>query len=249
MDKLGWAEALWSAVNSLGGHDQDLARLATDPALASAVAEVILKPALVWRTNGSVVDVRHDQILVQLLATPIETMLATLGVRVVNRLKRAGVVAIGDLSQWDWSRLVRCLQSSKPSQLSERVRAFLERQGLELGIRVSAAAKQVIEVEYQRQVRLRAEEARLTEELSGQGRRLNRIRQALMVRTGISGPVTELGLSVRSLNCLGHAKIKTVEQLCQQTEADLILLKNFGQKSVDEIKQALAEFGLSLKSI
>ena len=58
--------------------------------------------------------------------------------------------------------------------------------------------------------------------------------------------VDELELSVRSANCLQNANIKTIGDLVQKTEAVMLKTKNFGRKSLKEIKEILAEMGLSL---
>ncbi|PIE32263.1 DNA-directed RNA polymerase subunit alpha [candidate division KSB3 bacterium] len=58
--------------------------------------------------------------------------------------------------------------------------------------------------------------------------------------------VDELELSVRSNNCLKNANIRTVAELVQKTEADLLKTRNFGKKSLNEIKAILAEMKLSL---
>ncbi|MFL5247965.1 MAG: DNA-directed RNA polymerase subunit alpha [Myxococcales bacterium] len=58
--------------------------------------------------------------------------------------------------------------------------------------------------------------------------------------------VDELELSVRSANCLQNANIKTIGDLVQKSEADMLKTKNFGRKSLKEIKEILAEMGLSL---
>ena len=57
--------------------------------------------------------------------------------------------------------------------------------------------------------------------------------------------VDELELSVRSANCLQQANIKTIGDLVQRTEAEMLKTKNFGRKSLKEIKEILAEMGLS----
>lgn len=62
-----------------------------------------------------------------------------------------------------------------------------------------------------------------------------------------SRPIEELELSVRAANCLGNADIKTVGELCQRSERELLITKNFGRKSLKEIKEILAEMGLSLR--
>jgi DNA-directed RNA polymerase subunit alpha len=58
--------------------------------------------------------------------------------------------------------------------------------------------------------------------------------------------VDELELSVRSANCLKHANIKLIGDLVQKTEAEILATKNFGRKSLNEIKDILSEMGLSL---
>jgi DNA-directed RNA polymerase subunit alpha len=58
--------------------------------------------------------------------------------------------------------------------------------------------------------------------------------------------VDELELSVRSANCLENANIKSIGDLVQKTEAEMLKTKNFGRKSLKEIKDILAEMGLSL---
>lgn len=60
-------------------------------------------------------------------------------------------------------------------------------------------------------------------------------------------PIEDLKLSVRSLNCLKRAGILTVGELLTYSEEDVMKLKNFGQKSLDEIKEKLAERNLSLR--
>ncbi len=58
--------------------------------------------------------------------------------------------------------------------------------------------------------------------------------------------VDELELSVRSANCLQNADIRYIGELVQRTEAEMLKTKNFGRKSLNEIKELLAEMGLSL---
>jgi DNA-directed RNA polymerase subunit alpha len=59
-------------------------------------------------------------------------------------------------------------------------------------------------------------------------------------------PVSELELSVRSANCLKNAEITMIGELVQKTEAEMLKTKNFGRKSLNEIKAILSEMGLSL---
>lgn len=62
----------------------------------------------------------------------------------------------------------------------------------------------------------------------------------------MSRSVDELELSVRSYNCLKNAGIKTIGDLVTKTEAEMLKTKNFGRKSLNEIKDILAEMGLQL---
>ena len=58
--------------------------------------------------------------------------------------------------------------------------------------------------------------------------------------------VNELELSVRAANCLKNSEIKKIDDLVRRTEDELLQTKNFGKKSLDEIKEALTNIGLSL---
>jgi DNA-directed RNA polymerase subunit alpha len=58
--------------------------------------------------------------------------------------------------------------------------------------------------------------------------------------------VNEIELSVRAANCLNNANITTVGQLALKSEAEMLKYRNFGKKSLNEIKDKLAALGLSL---
>jgi DNA-directed RNA polymerase subunit alpha len=60
-------------------------------------------------------------------------------------------------------------------------------------------------------------------------------------------PIEDLDFSVRSYNCLTREDIHTVGALAARTESDLLDIRNFGQKSINEVKVKLAELGLGLK--
>jgi DNA-directed RNA polymerase subunit alpha len=62
----------------------------------------------------------------------------------------------------------------------------------------------------------------------------------------IAKPISELELSVRSANCLEAASIKTIGDLVQKTEAQMLKYKNFGKKSLAEITAILTSMGLTL---
>src|SRR5207237_10866349 len=58
--------------------------------------------------------------------------------------------------------------------------------------------------------------------------------------------VEKLELSVRSYNCLKNANSRTIRELVQKTEGEMLKTKNFGRKSLNEIKEILSGMGLSL---
>jgi len=66
-------------------------------------------------------------------------------------------------------------------------------------------------------------------------------------KTVLEMSIDDLELSARSLNCLQKAGVKTVGQLISYSLADLMKFKNFGSKSLDEVKEKLSEYKLSLK--
>ena len=67
-----------------------------------------------------------------------------------------------------------------------------------------------------------------------------------VVNENLSKSVDELELSVRSYNCLKNANIKTIGELVQKTESEMLKTKNFGRKSLNEIKDILGSMGLGL---
>ncbi len=62
----------------------------------------------------------------------------------------------------------------------------------------------------------------------------------------LDNSIEELELSVRAYNCLRNANIKTLYELCSKTDGEMLKTKNFGRKSLDEIKKVLSDLGLSL---
>ena len=82
------------------------------------------------------------------------------------------------------------------------------------------------------------EVAEQTEEVSERG--MDKINEVL------NRSVEELELSVRSYNCLKNANIQSIGELVQKTEAEMLRTKNFGRKSLNEIKEILANMGLGL---
>ncbi|HZI94073.1 MAG TPA: DNA-directed RNA polymerase subunit alpha [Patescibacteria group bacterium] len=71
-------------------------------------------------------------------------------------------------------------------------------------------------------------------------------REEERLNENLSRSVDELELSVRSYNCLKNANIRTIGELVQKTEGEMLKTKNFGRKSLNEIKEILSSMGLSL---
>lgn len=76
-------------------------------------------------------------------------------------------------------------------------------------------------------------------------RRIDQERDELRQKLKMS--VNEIELSVRAANCLNNANITTVGELAQKTEADMLKYRNFGKKSLNEIKNKLVDLGLGLE--
>jgi len=70
--------------------------------------------------------------------------------------------------------------------------------------------------------------------------------EKLKIAVNLKKSVEELELSVRSYNCLKNANIKTIIDLVQKTDNEMLKTRNFGRKSLNEIKEILEEMGLSL---
>ena len=65
----------------------------------------------------------------------------------------------------------------------------------------------------------------------------------------LHNPVGDLNLSVRARKCLEKLNLRTIGDLIQKTEAELLGCKNFGVTSLNEIKKAITNFGLKLRSL
>ena len=101
-----------------------------------------------------------------------------------------------------------------------------------------------------------ASAGRTLTELFGLARELNTAAEGIeigpapvetVLSNELSMPIEDLDLSVRSYNCLKREGINTVSELVALSETQLMNIRNFGQKSVDEVKEKLVELGLSLK--
>ncbi len=82
------------------------------------------------------------------------------------------------------------------------------------------------------------------EDVEVRGPQVDEKRQKIIVN--LKRSVEELELSVRSYNCLKNENIKTIADLVQKTDHEMLKTRNFGRKSLNEIKEILAEMGLSL---
>ncbi len=101
-----------------------------------------------------------------------------------------------------------------------------------------------------------ASAGRTLTELFGLARELNTAAEGIeigpapvdaVLSSELSIPVEDMDLSVRSYNCLKREGINTVSELVALSEHQLMNIRNFGQKSVDEVRDKLIEMGLSLK--
>jgi DNA-directed RNA polymerase subunit alpha len=81
----------------------------------------------------------------------------------------------------------------------------------------------------------------------GEGLQLGPAEQQGPLGANLDTPIEELDLSVRSYNCLKREGITTVGELVTKSEADLLDIRNFGAKSIDEVREKLHELGLSLR--
>lgn len=81
-------------------------------------------------------------------------------------------------------------------------------------------------------------------EFEASEKQIDQEKEELRKKLNIS--VNEIELSVRAANCLNNANITTVGELAQKTEAEMLKYRNFGKKSLNEIKAKIQEMGLSL---
>jgi len=140
-----------------------------------------------------------------------------LSVRSRNCLQKMGVRTLGDLAQCTESELLTYKNFGETSL--REIKTLLTSKGLHLGM------------------------GREAEVAAGR-----RARSPAAADSGLlARPGDELELSVRGRNCLQHLQVRTVGELVECTEAELLACKNFGQTSLNEIKTKLAELGLTLR--
>jgi DNA-directed RNA polymerase subunit alpha len=156
----------------------------------------------------------------QILETPISDF--ELSVRSRNCLKKMNITTVGDLLNITEAELLSYKNFGETSL--REIKAILESKGLHLGLALED--KQFTATE--------PFERRSTGEVS----------------EGLSGKlVDDLQLSVRARKCLQKLNIRTLGELTNKTEAELLGVKNFGVTSLNEIKKVIGNLGLSLRSL
>ena len=156
----------------------------------------------------------------QILETPISDF--ELSVRSRNCLKKMKIDTIGDLLNISEAELLSYKNFGETS-LSE-IKSILEPKGLYLGMALEE--KEIATGETMDQ----AEDGSPEEGLGHK-------------------PVDDLQLSVRSRKCLLKLNIRTINELTSRTDAELLGCKNFGVTSLNEVKKALTDLGLSLRNL
>ena len=142
-----------------------------------------------------------------------------LSVRSRNCLRKMGIKTLGDLLKISEAELLSYKNFGETSL--REIKTILESKGLKLG---GALESQETDED--------ADDAEAQE------------RKMLLAK-----PVEELGLSVRSRKCLAKLEVRTLEDLTNKTDAELLGCKNFGVTSLNEIKKALEKYGLSLRTL
>jgi len=156
----------------------------------------------------------------QVLRLPVTDF--ELSVRSRNCLSKMGVRTLGDLVQRTEQELLSYKNFGETSL--QEIKDILAQKGLRLGMGREEVA--------------RDDQARTILESIGVGETDK--------RKLLAKPLNELELSVRSRHCMSVLGLKTVGDLVDRSEAELMTIKNFGQTSLNEVKQKLAELGLSL---
>ncbi|HTV47019.1 MAG TPA: DNA-directed RNA polymerase subunit alpha C-terminal domain-containing protein [Phycisphaerae bacterium] len=155
-----------------------------------------------------------------LLETPITDF--ELSVRARNCLKKMNIRSLGDLLKTTEAELLSYKNFGETSL--HEIREMLGRKGLRLGQTADEAHQ--------------AQRKELLKNVSSS-----------VPETVLNKPVADLELSVRSGKALQRLGIATIGDLASRTEAELLGVKNFGQTSLDEIKERLVNFGLSLRKM
>jgi len=156
----------------------------------------------------------------QILETPISDF--ELSVRSRNCLKKMKIDTLGDLLNITEAELLSYKNFGETSL--REIKAILEPKGLILGMALEEKQIPLVEI---------SEGAVMTNEDEGLRNK----------------PVDDLQLSVRARKCVQKLNLRTIGELAHKTEAELLGVKNFGVTSLNEIKKALTNLGLSLRSL
>ena len=162
---------------------------------------------------------RRDQ-LERMLSTPITDF--ELSVRSQKCLEQMNIHTLGDLTRVTEADLLARKNFGETS-LAE-IKAVMSQKGLSLG--------QALE----------------ESEVARAAASSTRSRKEAELASKLATPLGELELSVRSRRCMDELSLATVGELTQKSEEDLLACRNFGQVSLTEVKEKLAELGLRLKS-
>jgi DNA-directed RNA polymerase subunit alpha len=156
----------------------------------------------------------------QILETPITDF--ELSVRSRNCFKKMGINTLGDLMNITEAELLAYKNFGETSL--KEIKIILESKGVYLGSAL--------------------EQERSAAEAAGEGDD-----EAEEERALLSKPVDDLNLSVRARKCLQRLDVRTLGDVVRKTDAELLGIKNFGVTSLNEIKKALGNVGLSLRTL
>jgi DNA-directed RNA polymerase subunit alpha len=154
----------------------------------------------------------------QVLEIPVTDF--ELSVRSRNCLKKMNIKTLGDLTRCSEQQLLSSKNFGETSL--EEIKQLMATKGLRLG--------QSLEEGAQNEMRFRPQQPLSAEE------------QALL-----SKPVSDLNLSVRARKCMNRLGINTLGELIQRSADELLEAKNFGMTSLAEVREKLAQYGLSLR--
>jgi DNA-directed RNA polymerase subunit alpha len=157
---------------------------------------------------------------IQILETPISDF--ELSVRSRNCLKKMNIDTIGDLLNITETELLSYKNFGETSL--REIKAILESKGLHLGMAL--------------------EEKQFTMAEPFESRSTEAENEGLLGK-----PVDDLQLSVRARKCLQKLNIRSLGELIRKTDAELLGVKNFGVTSLNEIKKAIGNLGLSLRTL
>jgi DNA-directed RNA polymerase subunit alpha len=154
----------------------------------------------------------------QVLETPVTDF--ELSVRSRNCLKKMNIRTLGDLTRVSEQQLLASKNFGETSLLE--IKEILTSRGLRLG--------QSLEESVQQDVRFRSQQPLSPEE------------QAVLNK-----PISDMNLSVRARKCMNRLGINSLGELVQRTADDLLESKNFGMTSLNEVREKLQQYGLTLR--